>query len=50
MPVLTLAAAILRVPRNNTSLVTNEEQATSSTYGAAESNVRRRLLELKTEY
>jgi hypothetical protein len=45
---LVLTAAILRVPRNNTSPVSNEKQVAS--YEAAESNVRYPLLELETKY
>jgi hypothetical protein len=41
-----LTAAIMRVPRNNSSPVPNEKQVSS--YEAAESNVRCPLLELET--
>jgi hypothetical protein len=45
---LVLTAAIMRVPRNNSSPVLNEKQVSS--YEAAESNVRCPLLELETKY
>ena len=45
---LVLTAAIMRVPRNNTSPVLNKKQV--APYKTAESNVRGPLLELETKY
>ena len=44
---MVLTAAMLRVPRNNTSSVSDEKHVAS--YEAAESNVRCHLLELETK-
>ena len=45
---LVLIAATMRVPRNNTSPVSNEKQV--APHEAAELNVRGPLLELETKY